>query len=302
VLRIGHFNKAVGSKVFTFGKELIMQRVSVSERRSLVVLAITLIATLVVLSLGIVNNSYAYDPTPALRNLYGAPYALISVYEVKPGMEPQFLDVMVKAGPFNKQLSGFANERIVQPLPTAEGGNTPYSCISRYYDLGTATFVEKERDAAVRSFVTRAPVRYSVKLVEHWLGDWSWEKRSDRTLAAHSNDIHSSFLRVEAFKNDEIFQKNISSLSFFKAGYVGQVGMLEIYPKGTSLEQIRAQIQTNPGLSGASIFAIGDEGQYACYSEFFKSPTDINKHAFTATGNALTGSQAGTVVQNYVPR
>jgi hypothetical protein len=266
-------------------------------------LVITLIATLTVLSLGVINNSYAYDPTPALRNLYGAPYALISVYEVKPGMEAQFLDVMVKAGPFNKQLSGFANERIVQPLPTAEGVNM-YSCISRYYDLGTATFIEKQRDAAVRSFVTREPVRYSVKLVEHWLGDWSWERRSERSLAAHTKDIHSSFLRVEPFKNDEIFQKNISSLSFFKAGYVGQVGLLEVYPKGMTIEQIRAQVQSNPGLSGASIFAIGDEGRYACYSEFFKSPTDINKHAFdfTATGNALTGSQAGTVVQNYVPR
>lgn len=281
-----------------------MQRVSVSERRSLVVFVIGLIATMLVLSLGFVNNSHAYDPTPALRNLYGAPYALISVYEVKPGMEPQFLDVMVKAGPFNKLLSGFANERIVQPLPTADGSNTTYSCISRYYDLGTATFVEKQRDVAVRPFVTREPIRLSVKLVEHWLGDWSWEKRSQRTLAAHSNDMRSSFLRVEPFKNDEIFEKNISSLSFFKAGYVGQVGMLELFPKGMSLEQIRSQIQSHPGLSGASIFAIGDEGRYACYSEFFKSPTDITKHTFEmpATGNAMTGSQAGTVVQNYVPR
>lgn len=281
-----------------------MQRVSVAERRSLLLLAIALIATLTVLSLGIFNNAYAYDPTPALRNLYGAPYALISVYEVKPGMESQFVDVMVKTGPYNKLLSGFANERIVQPLPTAEGGNTTYSCIGRYYDLGTATFVEEQRDAAVRSFLTREPIRFSVKLVEHWLGDWSWEKRSERTLAAHSNNIRSSFLRVEAFKNDEIFKKNISSLSFFKAGYVGQVGMLELFPKGTSLEQVRSQIQTHPGLSGASIFTIGDEGRYACYSEFFKSPTDINKHTFDipATGNAVTGSQAGTVVQNYVPR
>jgi hypothetical protein len=281
-----------------------MQRVSVLERRSLTAFAIALIATLIVLTLGIVNNSYAYDPTPALRNLYGAPYALLSVYEVKPGMEPQFLDMMVKSGPYNKLLSGFANERIVQPLPTAEGSNPTYSCISRYYDLGTATFVEQQRDIAIRPFLARDPVRFNVKLMEHWLGDWSWEKRADRSLAAHSVVAHASFLRVEPFKNDEIFQKNISSLSFFKSGYVGQMGMLEIFPAGTTIEQIRSEIKSHPGLSGASVFSIGEDGRYACYSEFFKSPSDIEKRKFDmpATGNALTGSQAGTVVQNYIPR
>jgi hypothetical protein len=245
------------------------------------------------MAFGLVTNTYAYDPTAALRNLYGAPYAVVSVFEVKDGMEPEFLDAMVKAGPYDKLLAGFANERILQPLPATRGNGVAYSCVDRYYDLATAEFIEKQRTAAVRQFLKREPTRLNVKLIEHWLGNWGWE----RGTAA-------SFLRVEPFKNDEIFQKNLSSLSFFKAGYVGQIGMLELFPKGTTLEQIRSEIQSHPGLSGASVFSATNGGQYVCYCEFFKSPAHADKHTFdvSPTSEVITGAQAGMVVQNYVPR
>ncbi|HEY0080100.1 MAG TPA: hypothetical protein VGB73_15925 [Pyrinomonadaceae bacterium] len=209
-------------------------------------------------------------------------------------MEPQFLDAMVKSGPYNKLLSGFANERILQPLPTAENGNVTYSCIGRYYDMGTANFIEKQRDLVVRQFLVREPIRLEAKLVEHWLGDWGWERQTKKHTAT----------RVEPFKNDEIFQQHVSSLSYFKSGYIGQVGMLELFPKGMSLEQIRAGIQHHSGLSGSSIYSVGEEGRYVCYCEFFKSPGSAELPAtnLVASSDTVVGVQPGIVVQNYIPR
>ena len=237
-------------------------------------------------------TSSAHDPTATLRNVYGAPRAVLTLYQVKPNMEPQFLDAMVKSGPYNRLLSGFANERILQPLSASNEKGLTYTCVDRYYDLGTADFVESQRLAAVKPFLVHDPVRMDATLVEHLLADWGWEHGTKQNI-----------IRAEPFKNDEIFQKNISSLSFFKGGYTGQVGMLEVFPEGTTVEQVRAQIVSHEGLSGASIFSWG-KGRYACYCEFFKSPTGVDHHHFKVSmkSEAVTGGQAGVVVQNYLPR
>jgi hypothetical protein len=270
-----------------------MRRVTVAERLSLALYVVALLATLAAMLFGFAQEGFAGDPIPTMRNIYGAPYAVITVYEVKPGMEPQFLDAMVTQGPYNKLLSGFANERILQPLPAAESDNTTYSSIGRYYDLATANFIEKQRDTIIRPFLARDPMRFEAKLVEHWLGNWGWERGTK-----------GGATRVEPFKNDEIFQKHLSSLSYFKAGYIGQVGALELFPKGTDIDLIRSEIQNNPGLSGASIYAIGGDGRYACYREFFKSPDRTEHHSsrLPTHGESVVGKQAGVVVENYVSR
>lgn len=238
-----------------------------------------------------VDRVYGHDPTPVLRNLYGAPHAVITMYEVIPGKEAPFLDVMVKTGPYGKLLSGFANERVLQPLPSSEGKNL-FISVARYYDSGTADLIEKERGPALQPYLARQPTSIRGTLVEHLLADWGWERRTQHKI-----------VRAGAFKNDEIFQKNISSLSFFKAGYVGQVGMIEFYPKGASKEAVSEQVEKRVGMSGASILALAD-GSYIVYSEFFRSPGGVEKRKISldASAGMIIGSQAGVVVQNYVPR
>ena len=268
---------------------------SVSKRLRSGVYGLTLVTMLGMVMFGAATGSRAGDPIPTMRNVYGAPYAVITVFEVKAGMEPQFLDAMVKAGPYNKLLSGCANERILQPLPATGAGTVTYSSIGRYYDLGTANFVEKQRDAVIRQFLASEPVRLEAKLVEHWLGDWGWETPQAKHGAT----------RVEPFKNDEIFQKRMSSLSYFKSGYIGQVGVLELFPKGKSLEQIRADVRHHAGLSGSSIYAVAGGERYVCYCEFFKSAgsgIDVSGSGITVADNVAVGVHPGIVVQNYVPR
>lgn len=268
---------------------------SVSKRLRAGVCGVTLVVTLGMVMFAAAPGGRAGDPIPTMRNVYGAPYAVITVFEVKAGTEPQFLDAMVKSGPYNKLLSGFANERILQPLPTAKAGTVTYSSIGRYYDLATANFVEKQRDAAIRQFLAAEPIRLEAKLVEHWLGDWGWETPQAKHGAT----------RVEPFKNDEIFQKRMSSLSYFKSGYIGQVGVLELFPKGATLEQIRSGVQHHAGLSGSSIYAVAGGERYVCYCEFFKSSgsgADVSASGITVADNTAVGVHPGIVVQNYVPR
>lgn len=235
--------------------------------------------------------AHAYDPVPALRNLYGAPHAVVWLMQVKPGREAEFVDAMVTTGPYNKLLSGFASEKLLEPLPVKNGA-TLYLCFSRYYDKGTSQFVEPERMEQIQKYLTAPAIRLELSLTEHLLANWGWERGSDQAV-----------LRTEAFKNDEIFQKNISSLSFFKAGYVGQVGMIEFFEPGADVAAVRAKASARSGLSGASIFKVDGEDRYLVYSEFFKAPADLAAQQLHIAPGALpSGRMAGIVVQNYNPR
>lgn len=250
-----------------------------------------MLAALVVAAIGAAPQTHAYDPVPALRNLYGAPHAVVWLLQVKPGREAEFVDAMVTTGPYNKLLSGFASEKLLEPLPVKDGA-TLYLCFSRYYDKGTPEFVEPERMQQIEQYLAEKPVRLQLTLEEHLLANWGWERGSEQRV-----------LRTEAFKNDEIFQKNISSLSFFKAGYVGQVGMVEFFEAGADVKDVRAQASARSGLSGASIYKVDGENRYLVYSEFFKAPADIAaKRLHIAPGAFPKGQMAGIVVQNYNPR
>jgi hypothetical protein len=233
----------------------------------------------------------AYDPVPALRNLSGAPHAVIWLLQVKPGREAEFVNAMVTTGPYNKLLSGFASEKLLEPLPVADGA-TLYICFSRYYDKGTAAFVEPERLEAITSYLTAPPARLDLSLVEHLLANWGWERGTDQQV-----------MRTEAFKNEEIFRKNITSLSFFKAGYVGQIGMMEFFEAGSDVDAVRKTASARSGLSGASVYKIDGEDRYVVYSEFFKAPADIAaRQLHIVPGTVPVGQYAGVVAQNYIPR
>ena len=256
-------------------------------------LAVCLCGALVTMSL-LSQPARAYDPTPVLKNLYGAKVAVLEVYSVQAGKETDFLGAMVAAGPYNKLLTGFVNERILQSLPARNGGAVIFTSVGRYLDPSTAEVVEGARSAAVAPYLTSSPVRMQVSLVEHILGNWGWE-----------NGSKPETVRAVGYTNDRIFRENISSLSFFKAGYVGQVGMLEVFPQGTSLDDVRSAVSARTALSGASIFSIAGKNQYVVYSEFFHAPAAAKTTSFRFSESptpAVTGAQAGVVVQNYVPR
>jgi hypothetical protein len=233
----------------------------------------------------------AYDPTPVLKNLYGAKVGVLEIYRVRAGKETDFLGAMVGSGPYNKLLTGFVNERILQSLPSADGTTVVFTTVGRYLDPTTADVVQGLRSPSINAYLEAAPVRIQVSLVEHILGNWGWE-----------NGSRQMTVRAVGYTNDKIFRENISSLSFFKSGYVGQVGMLEMFPEGATLEEVRATVSARPALSGASIFSFAGKGQYAVYSEFFHAPAFAKTSAFQFPESTVTGAQAGVVVQNYVPR
>ena len=79
--------------------------------------------------------------------------------------------------------------------------------------------------------------------------------------------------------------------------------MLETFPGGTGIEEIRRAAEGRGGLSGASVFSDPD-GRYFLYSEYFQSPQAAVEDELSPSrdGRGLSGRQAGVVVQNYVPR
>jgi len=237
------------------------------------------------------DASRAYNPVPALRNLYGAPHAVVWLLQIKEGHEESFINTMVGTGPYDKLLSGFASEKLLEPLPVQNGGKL-YVSFSRYYDKGTSEYVSPARLQSIDKELARKPIQMQMSLVEHLLADWSWEKGGSQSL-----------LSAKAFKKDELFEQNISSLSFFKAGYVGQIGMIEFFTPGEDLKAVRAKVSARTGMSGASIYKVDGENRYVAYSEFFKAPAELSAQQLQIGADAVPrGGIAGIVVQNYVPR
>ena len=262
-----------------------------------------------VLVFGAMGVGYADEPEQYEMASVRAPQVMFSVYEVIPGKEVEFLDLMVKTGPYNIMSSVVANEKILQPLPAS--GKTIFFSVSRHYDRATTETIQRDRVAALRPLLVRDPVEMHATLVEHLLADWGWERGTQSSFLRVSEKdwgkgVQSSSTNVRSASTDDIFKKFLSSLAFFKSGYCGQVGMLEFYPAGTSVEQIRSEVGSRNGFSGASIFSLGKKKGFAVYGEFFKGPAGAEKQSLVsqakAKGSAIFGSQAGMVVQNYRPR
>lgn len=231
----------------------------------------------------------AHDPKPVLRSIYAAPLAVVTLYEVKPGSQEDFINAMVSSGPYNRVLYGFANERILQAVPGSKADPASFISFARYYDKATADFVDELRNPVIAPFLQKQPVRIDATLLEHELADWGWEKGTEQAV-----------LHVRPLENEEIFKRNISSLSFFKSGYTGQVGMLELLPANAQLAEIRDGLSSRRGLSGASIFST--MSGLLVYSEYFKTPVEAASQKLSASASGITGAQAAVVVQNYVAR
>jgi hypothetical protein len=214
--------------------------------------------------------------------------AVVTFYQVKTGSEENFINAMVSSGPYNRVLYGFANERILQTVSESKE-ETNFISFARYYDKATADFVDTQRNPAISTFLQKEPVRVDASLIEHELADWGWEKGTEQTV-----------LHIRPLVNEDIFTRNISSLSFFKAGYTGQVGMVEILPANKQLTEIRDSLRSRRGLSGASIFSTASG--LVVYSEYFKTPAEAAARRVSIVDSKANGAQVAVVVQNYVAR
>lgn len=258
-------------------------------KRKLNISVLSIACALLALFVGAVQPARAHDPKPVLRSIYAAPLAVVTMYEVKPGSQEDFINAMVTSGPFNRVLNGFANERILQAVPGSGQDAVVFLSFARYYDKATAAYIDAQRQPAIAAFLVKDPVRVDAILIEHELADWGWEKGTDQAV-----------LNVRPMQNEEIFERNVSSLSFFKSGYTGQVGMVEVVPANSQLTEIRANLSSRMGLSGASIFST--PSGMLVYSEYFKSPANAASMKLTSSTSGLNGAQAAVVIQNYVSR
>ncbi len=231
---------------------------------------------------------------PALMSSVG----VITVYNVESRQEANFLDAVIKGGAFHFPYPGFTNERILQPLPgTADKGGY-YISIGRYLDTESAFRVEQSKNAAIKSAVAAKsePVSYTVRLVEHLLADWGWEKgRTPNVMSLTPSSDSRKFV-------NDVFRQKLSSLAFFKIGYTGQVGILDFFGKEKTIEQVRQEISRREWLTGASIYETEDK-ELIVYSEYFSTPRTAAAQKLSSSSNGkLTGNQAGRVVQNYMSR
>lgn len=235
----------------------------------------------------------AMEMQPALMSTVG----VITIYDVDSRQEVSFLDAVIKGGAFHYPYPGFTNERILQPLPTTADKGGFYISIGRYLDQESAFRVEQTKNAAIKSAVAtrREPVSYTVRLVEHLLADWGWEKGRTANIMALTPSSDS-----RKFKPD-VFRQKLSSLAFFKIGYTGQVGMLDFFGKDKTVEQIRQEMSKREWLTGASIYETEDK-ELIVYSEYFSTPKTAAGQKLTSSDGKLSGYQAGRVVQNYMSR
>jgi hypothetical protein len=235
----------------------------------------------------------AMEMQPALFSTVG----VITIYDVDSRQEVDFLDAVIKGGAFHHPYPGFTNERILQPLSTTADKGGFYISIGRYLDRESAFRVEQSKNAAIRSAVParREPVSYTVRLVEHLLADWGWEKGRTANILSITPSSGARELKSDVFK------QKLSSLAFFKIGYTGQVGMLDFFGKDKTVEQVRQEMSKREWMTGASIYETEDK-ELIVYSEYFSTPKTAAEQKLTSSDGKLSGYQAGRVVQNYMTR
>jgi hypothetical protein len=240
-----------------------------------------------------VPDEAASEMQPALLSTIG----VISIYDVDSRQEANFLDAVVKGGAFHYPYPGFTNERILQPLAATADKGGYYISIGRYLDSESAFRVEQSKNAAIKSAVAarREPVIYTVRLVEHLLADWGWEKGKTANIMSLTPSSDS-----RKFMTD-VFRQKLSSLAFFKIGYTGQVGMLDFFGKDKTVEQVRQEMSKRQWMTGASIYETEDK-ELIVYSEYFSTPKSAAEQKLTSSDGKLSGYQAGRVVQNYMSR
>ena len=255
----------------------------------------------------------AEHPLPIMRSILAAKYALISVYQVQAGRETSFQNALLQSGPYNRQLRGFVNERVLEAsaTPMSEGlistrtiGQRVF-VLTRCFDTETVSFIADQRRSALRDLEQGSAVYVPVSLVEHIFSNWAWEKPGTTFALTTAPAVASATATGQAqsllAQSPDLFAQPNISLSFLKDGYIGQLGMLETFPANSNLDDIRGKMRQRAGLMGASIYQSADSTFYV-YSEYFQAPANERSRALTAEADRVQGAQLGAVVQNYVSR
>ncbi|MDW9583225.1 hypothetical protein GOB17_26900 [Sinorhizobium meliloti] len=242
----------------------------------------------------------ADDPTWEIENIINAPIATFTVYPIRIDSFVDFLNTAVSTGPYNLKLRGFANERIVEPLPESGREVANVLIFTRYYDDGTAAKVHAARDAALREFTQAPSTRFTAKLVSTTFGNWNWELGGREPFAQKSFSV--------ANMDDVLREPAEVAVSFGKAGYVGQAAMVEFFDGSTPVSALRESFAKREALQGASIYEAEAGGTYIVYSEYFQLDQESARStiSFTAAERdkrpEVAGSQFGIVASNYQGR
>lgn len=238
-----------------------------------------------ILAVGLLpGTARADDPLYAVGSACSANYAQIATYEVSPENGREFVEAMVRSGPYHGTEASFANETIAQALPGATRPATFFS-MARYHDSNGSTRVAMARTSAIAPYVNREPEYITALVVEHLIPNWGWARNGKVT-----------FKQVIPGSEGHTFDHYDTTLSYFKSGYTGMVTILEFYKAGTDLDQVRNDLESRSGMAGATIFKDTANGRFIAYSEYFNA----GKTA-TAEGT-LSDRQVAVVLQNYKAR
>ncbi len=242
------------------------------------------------------GTAVADEPGWEIEDYLNSTILTIRIYTIPTHRFRSFVDTAVSTGPFTSQFGGFVNEKILEPISTSDTGFMEVIVLSRYFDKGTADMVNQKRDPYLRGMSESDPVTINATLVEHNFGNWRWEGGASASAVGLAS--------AKPYDTRRIMDNQDLSVSFGKAGYVGQVGLLESYSSSANVASIRKELSTRSDIAGASIFKA--DGGYVVYSEYFRTSDRLAGKSLSVAsrGNErgdgwFTGGHLGVVSSNY---
>jgi len=246
------------------------------------------------------GTARADDPVPEMRAVHRASNVAVTLYQVKPNVDGDFLTALNKSGAYNLVGSSFGGEKTIEVIHGSSGAGAAYLVISRYHSADSIGDIQKRRQAAVQSYLAAQPVTVTGNLADAAVADWTWEhdKRQKRSARASQ-----SVLSARPIVDDHnVFGQYAASLNFMKIGYVGQTASVEFFSAARTASEIRSAISARPGLTGTMIVALGGGRGWVAYSEYYEAPASVGQVSLAVLGDQLSGGASGLVVDNYMGR
>jgi hypothetical protein len=211
---------------------------------------------------------------------------ITTVSNADPLTVPALLEDFVRSGPYNRGISGFADETISQGI--SEGGKPiDVFSVSIFQSAAAADKATDLRKSALSAAPGRDQGYIKAAVIEHLVANWGWERGKE-----------VKFIRLEPGKPTKVYDEYNSTLSFFKSGYTGQMSMLEFFQPSATLEGVRAELTARVGMSGASIYRDEATGNFIAYSEYFNTASALKNRS----ASLVADRRMGQVTQNYRAR
>lgn len=226
----------------------------------------------------------ADDPMTGITDTCTAPDVVLAKFEVRPAMSGEFMQAMLKSSHYHGQMPAMVQEVIAQSLSEPSAPSTAFSVISMHNAAHVAQLA-KSRNGELASMLSKDPEYVTAKVVEHQLANWGLAKGREVV-----------FQRVTPYDHGDPFAQYVTSLAFFKTGYLGQMSMLEQWKPGTTLEQVRADLLKRRGMSGASIYLDEATNTYYAFSQYF------NLAVSDVSSSRVADRHVAQVVQSFRSR